>query len=271
MTNEPTSSELTPALPTSDLIDRPTWPALQVFAMAGVCLAAGLGIGYLLRSSTLPTQSAVNGTSSTTVQSAQHPAVQSALGERKPATDPHAGNPHAGMSVGRVPSLGEMKQIADKQAAPLFEKLKTDPKNTTLLVQVGALYHATHQFKEAASYYQRAVDADPKNVANRNKLASSLYRDGDVDGALAQLKQALSYEPADANSLFNVGMIRLQGKRDARGALAAWRQLLKSNPELSEDRKATVQKQIAEVLTMMSDQHGVGGVHSNDQPNPTSN
>ncbi len=265
MTRESTTAELT-----RTLADRPTWPALQVYAMAAICLAAGLGSGYLLRSSTLPAQSAVNGTSSS-VQAVPDPASQVAMADAKPAADPHAGNPHAGMPAGRTPSLGEMKQIADKQAAPLLQKLKTDPKNTALLVQVGALYHATHQFKEAASYYQRAVDADPENVANRNKLASSLYRDGNVDGALAQLKQALSYEPADANSLFNVGMIRLQGKQDARGALAAWRQLLKANPDLSEDRKAAVQKQIAEVLTMMSDQHGVGGAHSSDQANPNSN
>jgi len=264
------TSDSTTAKPASVLPDRAAWPALQVYAMAAICLAAGLGIGYLLRSSALPAQSAVNGTSTPT-QSAPRPVAQGATADAKSAADPHAGNPHAGMPPGRMPSLAEMKQMADKQAAPLLLKLKTDPKNTTLLVQVGALYHATHQFKEAASYYQRAVDADPKNVANRNKLASSLYRDGDVDGALAQLKQALSYDPADANSLFNVGMIRLEGKQDARGALAAWRQLLKANPELSEDRKAAVQKQIAEVLTMMSDQHGVGGAHSSDQPNPTSN
>lgn len=269
MTSQPTAAEPA-AEPATVLPHRTTWPSLQVFAMAAICLAAGLGIGYLLRSSALPAQSAVNGTS-TPAQSAPHPATQGVTADAKPATDPHAGNPHAGMPAGRMPSLSEMKQMADKQAAPLLQKLKTDPKNTTLLLQVGALYHATHQFKEAASYYQRAVDADPKNVANRNKLASSLYRGGDVDGALAQLKQALSYEAADANSLFNVGMIRLEGKQDARGALAAWRQLLKANPELSEDRKAAVQKQIAAVLTMMSDQRGVEGAHSSVQPNASSN
>jgi cytochrome c-type biogenesis protein CcmH/NrfG len=264
MTSEPTTAE--PTIDLGALTARPAWPALQVYAMAGICLAAGLGIGYLLRSSALPSQSTVNGTSAA-VQSAPQPAAANVM----PAADPHAGNPHAGMPPGRMPSLAEMKQMADKQAAPLLEKLKTDPRNISLLVQIGALYHATHQFKEAASYFQRAVDADPENVANRNKLASSLYRDGDVDGALAQLKQALRYEPADANCLFNVGIIRLQGKQDARGALAAWRQLLKTNPALSDDRKAAVQKQIAEVLTMMSDQHGVEGAHTSGRPNPNSN
>ncbi len=74
-----------------------------------------------------------------------------------------------------------------------------------------------------------------------------MYYGGDVDGAISQLQQALHYDPKDANSLFNLGMIKLQGKKDSKGALAAWQLLLKSNPQLSADRKARVQKLIADV------------------------
>jgi cytochrome c-type biogenesis protein CcmH/NrfG len=260
------ASEPATALPATALIVRPTWPSTQVYAMAAVCLFAGLGIGYLLRTSSSPAQVDVNG-SSPALQSGARTSViaQGATSAARASADPHAGNPHAGLAAGRMPSLTEMKQMADKQAAPLLAKLKTDPKNTALLVQVGAIYHSTHQFKEAASYYQRAVDADPKSIANRNKLASSLYRDGEVDAAIAQLNQALSSDPTDPNSLFNLGMIKMQGKQDARGALAAWRQLLKTNPQLSENRRSAVQTQIAEAVTMMSDQHGAEGAHSSDQ------
>jgi len=125
-----------------------------------------------------------------------------------------------------------------------------------LLIQVGAIYHTTHQFKQAAAYYDKAVRVDPKSVAIRTKLASSLYRDGDVDGAIAQLNRALSYDPKDANALFDLGMIKLQGKQDGKGALAAWKELLKSNPELSTDRRATVEKLMADVMTTLADQHG---------------
>jgi cytochrome c-type biogenesis protein CcmH/NrfG len=59
----------------------------------------------------------------------------------------------------------------------------------------------------------------------------------------------LHYDPKDANSLFNLGIMRLQGKKDSKGALAAWQLLLKSNPQLSEDRKARVQKLITDVQT----------------------
>jgi cytochrome c-type biogenesis protein CcmH/NrfG len=57
----------------------------------------------------------------------------------------------------------------------------------------------------------------------------------------------LHYDPKDANSLFNLGIMKLQGKKDSNGALAAWQLLLKSNPQLSEDRKARVQKLITDI------------------------
>ena len=158
-----------------------------------------------------------------------------------------------------MPTLGEMKQMADTQAAPLLEKLKSDPNNSALLMQVGAMYHSTHQFKEAADYYGKAAQADPKNVTARTKLATSLYRAGDVDGALAQLDQALHYDPKDANALFNLGIIRLEGKKDGKGAVAAWQRLLKTNPQLSADRKAQVQELMANVMTSLGEQEATRG------------
>jgi len=208
--------------------------------MAVICLVAGLAIGYLLRGPQLSLS-----------------AAQRSAGATLPAA------PARAMAGGRTISLDEMKQIADRQAAPLLERLKSDPNDSALLTQVAAVYHTSHQFKEAAGYYDRAMEADPKNVAVRTKLASSLYRSGDVDGAIAQLNRALGYDPRDANALFDLGMIKLQGKQDGAGALAAWQQLLKSNPELSAERKATVQKLMAEVLTSMGDRQRVQGAQSN--------
>lgn len=201
-----------------------------VYLMASLCLILGLGIGYAMR------------------------------GIEKPA--PHA-LPAATPSASRhAPTLDDMKRMADQQAAPLLAKLKISPNNSSLLVQVAGIYHGSHQFKEAAGYYDRAVRADPKNVALRTKLASSLYRSGDIDGAITQLNGGLRYEPNDANSLFNLGMIRLQGKGDGKGALAAWRRLLKSNPQLSADRRAEVQKLIADVMTNLAAQHAAQGAAS---------
>jgi hypothetical protein len=55
------------------------------------------------------------------------------------------------------------------------------------------------------------LEVKPKNIAIRTELASCLYYAGDVDGALRQLSQATTDDPKDANSLFNLGMIRWKG------------------------------------------------------------
>ncbi|MGC1160481.1 MAG: tetratricopeptide repeat protein [Candidatus Sulfotelmatobacter sp.] len=116
-----------------------------------------------------------------------------------------------------------------------------------MLNQAGNTYEAAHQFKEAVGYFDKALQVDPKNVAIRTEMASCMYYNGDVDGAISQLQQGLHYDPKGANSLFNLGMITWQAKKDGKGALAAWQELLKSNPQLSADRKATVQKLMADV------------------------
>jgi cytochrome c-type biogenesis protein CcmH/NrfG len=203
------------------------WRAKQVYAMAVISLIVGLTVGYLFRGS----------------QSAGPTAQPVAAAELSTQPSPHTGAMGAG---GKMPSLEEMKQMADKKAVPLLEKLKGDPTNKDLLIQVAKIYSSTHQFKEAAVYYDKAVQVDPKDVALRTQLASTLYYNGDVDGAISQLQQSLHYDPKDANSLFNLGMIKWQGKQDSKGALAAWQLLLKSNPQLSEERKAAVQKLMAD-------------------------
>ena len=202
------------------------WPAKQVYAMAAICLLVGLAIGYLFRGS----------------QSLAAPTLESA--NPQPSAAASVAAPGMG---GKMPGLDDMKKMADTKAAPLVDKLKSDPNNVDLLTQVGNIYKATHQFKDAADYYDRVVKIDPKNVAIRTELASCLYYNGDVEGALEQLQQSLHYDPKDANSLFNLGMIKWQGKQDAKGALTAWQQLLTTNPQLSADRKATVEKLIADV------------------------
>jgi cytochrome c-type biogenesis protein CcmH/NrfG len=153
------------------------------------------------------------------------------------------------MGAGHGHSPEQLKQMADKQTAPLMEKLKSNPNDSASLMKVGAIYYTTGQFKQASAYYEKALQTEPANVANRVKLATSLYRDGDADGAIAQLNQALTYDPKDANALFDLGMMKLQGKQDSKGALAAWRQLLKSNPQLDADHRAQVQGLMASVAS----------------------
>jgi cytochrome c-type biogenesis protein CcmH/NrfG len=188
--------------------------------MAAVCLLLGLSVGYLLRGSESP--------------------AAAAKGIDSP--------PPSG--IGQMPTLEQMKAMADKKAEPLLQQLKTDPKNKDLLLRVAYFYKSAHQFKDAARFLEQALQLDPQNVAVHTERASCLYYDGDTDGALAELKQSLKISPTDANALFNLGMMRLNGKQDSVGAIAAWQELLKTHPSL--DKKPIVEQMIAEARQQKS-------------------
>jgi cytochrome c-type biogenesis protein CcmH/NrfG len=194
------------------------WAPWQAYVMAAICLMVGVLVGYLVRGS--------------------------APADAKANVQPTAAAATATQQPQQMPSLDDMKHMADKHAEPLLEKLKSDPNNAELLNQVGNVYRMTHQFQTAATYYQKSLDVNPKNVGPRTDLASCLYYQGDVDGAIAQLGKALTYEPKHAGTLLNLGMIRWKGKNDAAGAIAAWDKLLKYHPDFGD--KSTVEKLIAQ-------------------------
>ncbi|MGB2625860.1 MAG: tetratricopeptide repeat protein [Candidatus Acidiferrum sp.] len=211
--------------PSSTYVARPTvWSARQVAMMSAFFLVLGLSIGYFFLGAKI---------------------LPSATSARLPtAANPVAPTAGGSMANHPVPTMDQMKQMAAVQTSALLEKLKGDPKNVALLVQIASVYKSSHQFKDAAEYYNRALKIEPKNVTYRTEMASCLYYSGDVDGALDQLNQSLKLKPTDPNSLFNLGMIKYQGKKDPAGAIAAWEQLLKTNPNL--ERKPAVEQMIAE-------------------------
>jgi cytochrome c-type biogenesis protein CcmH/NrfG len=211
----------------------PAWKPAQTYTLAAICLVIGLAIGYFLRGSASPAP---------TVAAAE-------------ATQP---DPHAGMAQQKMPSLDEMKQMADKQAAPLLAKLKENPKDADTLNQLGTMYRVTHQFKTAIDYYQKALDINPKNVGARTDLASCMFYLGDVDGALGQLDKSLTYDPKHIGTLANIGIIKWKGKNDVDGAIATWQKALKLNPD--EQSKQMLEHMIGEAKQKKDKMPAITGV-----------
>jgi cytochrome c-type biogenesis protein CcmH/NrfG len=201
------------------------WRPIQVYVLAAICLVIGLPVGYLLRGSAPATTT--------------EPVAQSA-----PAGMPQSASAPGGMSKANMPSMEDMKRMADKKAEPLLEQLKKDPNNAQLLNKAGIMYRSAHQFKEAQEYFARSLKADPKNADVRTDMAACMYYNGDVDGALAELEKALTYDPKHAGALMNIGIIKYRAKNDVDGAVASWEKLLKLNPDFPQ--KEIVQKMITE-------------------------
>jgi cytochrome c-type biogenesis protein CcmH/NrfG len=214
-----------------------TWQPRALVVMCAVCLAMGFLAGYLLRgSASAPAQKLSAAAQTTNVRSphAMEAESQVQTAQQKPK---------------EMPTLDDLQHMADKKAAPLLAKLKSDPKNPQLWNQVGLTYKSAHQFKEAAGYFEKSLQYDPKNLGVRADYASCMYYAGDVDGALAQLNQSLAYDPKHAGTLMNIGIIKWRGKNDVEGAVAAWEKLLQYHPDFPQkdlvERMLTQAKQSA--------------------------
>jgi cytochrome c-type biogenesis protein CcmH/NrfG len=191
------------------------WTGVQAYTLMVICLLAGIAAGWFLRGSQSP---------------AAFAADQGASGS----------NP----SAGEQPTAEQMKKMADTQAAPLLQQLQADPKNADLLVKVGNVYYDTQQYLPAIDYYQRALKAQPANTSVRTDLATAIWYTGDADAAIAEFNKALAYEPNKANTLFNLGVVKWQGKMDINEAVAVWQKLLATNPNY--ENKDKVQQLIAQ-------------------------
>jgi cytochrome c-type biogenesis protein CcmH/NrfG len=196
-----------------------TWSSTQAYIMAVLCLVVGCAVGYLLRGSVS--------------SSAPAPA---AVAEQQPQGMPPAG---MGGSNGQqqMPNPEQMKAMADKQAAPLLEQLKSKPNDPALLSQIGNLYYDVQVFPVAIDYYQKSLAASPKNSAVRTDMATAMFYMNDFDRSVAEFDHALKDDPKNSNALFNRGIVKWQAKMDVNGAVADWEMLLKQDPNYEQADK----------------------------------
>ena len=115
--------------------------------------------------------------------------------------------------------------------APLLARLQADPNNPDLLISLGNLYYDAQRFPAAVDYYARALSIRPADADVRTDMGTAYWYMGDADRAIAEFRQALLSRPDNANTLFNLGLVTLQGKNDAAGAIADWKKLLATNPD----------------------------------------
>lgn len=195
------------------------WNRERAAFLALGCLLMGIFGGWFIHGS----RSAVN---------AYAPAVATAS-----ATAP--------ASAAEAPDSAQLKEMADAQAAPLLEKLKADPANSDLLAGVGNLYYDAKQYDVAVDYYARSLKGRPSDAAVRTDMGTAFWYLGNSDRAIKEFNQALTYAPNHPNTLFNLGLVKWKGNRDAAGARAAWEKLLATDPGY--EQKDQVEKMLAEV------------------------
>jgi cytochrome c-type biogenesis protein CcmH/NrfG len=184
----------------------------QAYLLAAFCLVLGVALGYLFRGSASP---------------AAQPAVAAAVQQYNGSAKPGA----------------EALTAVAQAAAPYLEAVKQNPNDYDSLVKLGNVFYDGQQFPEAVGYYERALVIHPENADVRTDMGTAYWYAGNADKAVAAMEISLKYRPGHPQTLFNLGWVRWQGKADPKGAIEAWQQLLKANPDYPQ--KQQVEQYIA--------------------------
>lgn len=161
-------------------------------------------------------------------------AVGYAIGVRSAAATAPAASPgvSATSTAMPVPALdGAVPNVTtDTEIASLRRALASDPGNLAAAVQLADLLDDAGRWGEAVPYYEQVFKAQPGNVDVSTDLGTAHYHGGNTDAALRQYEQSLAIDPAHEHTLFILGVVRLEGKSDAAGAVKAWERLLELHP-----------------------------------------
>jgi cytochrome c-type biogenesis protein CcmH/NrfG len=179
------------------------WSGTQAYVLATFCLLLGVALGYLFRGSA----------PAGTAQAAAAATPQQTTGARQQQPDPNA------------------QAVLAQATAPLLEAVNKDPNDYESLVKLGNLFYDGQQFPSAIQYYERALAIHPDNPDLRTDMGTAYWYTGNAEKALAAMETSLKYRPGHPQTLFNLGWVRWQGKQDPKGAIEAWQQLLKANPD----------------------------------------
>jgi cytochrome c-type biogenesis protein CcmH/NrfG len=177
------------------------WTGTQAYVFAAACLLLGVVLGYLFRASASP---------ATPVAAATTPPQQLAAPQQASA---------------------EAQGALEQASAPLLEAVKDNPNDYDSLVKLGNLFYDAQQFPNSIQYYERALKIHPDNPDVRTDMGTAYWYAGNTEKAVAAMETSLKYRPGHPQTLFNLGWVRWQGKADPKGAIEAWEQLLKSNPD----------------------------------------
>jgi len=159
---------------------------------------------------------------------------------------------------GRPPAPVEAT-VAAPAATPLLDAselrayrdiLARDPKNLAAAVKAGNLLYDAQRYAEAIPFYQQAFALNPRDINVSTDLGTALWYAGQPDEALAQYDKSLGIDASHAQTLFNIGIVRADGKRNYAGAIAVWETLLKLN--LGYPEVAKVKNLIADAHTKTS-------------------
>jgi len=105
------------------------------------------------------------------------------------------------------------------------------------------------QYDKAVAYYQQSLDLQPQNPNVETDLAACFHYLGQYDKSLEILNKVLGYRPGFPEAMFNKGIVLISGKKDVKGGISVWEDLLRLNPDYP--RRAELQQNIDQLKSSL--------------------
>ncbi|HXH74616.1 MAG TPA: tetratricopeptide repeat protein [Bacteriovoracaceae bacterium] len=131
-------------------------------------------------------------------------------------------------------SAGTQSLIDKDYTAALTSLMKANefnPESTEILTNLGMAYYFKGEQEIAIKHLMQALKINPKNSDARVNLASIHYKDGkyaEAEKLYKEVLQDLTYDK-QARTLYNLGLIELQSRKNSAGAEAYFKRSVKED------------------------------------------
>ncbi len=112
----------------------------------------------------------------------------------------------------------------------LEQEVAANPANIEAWTQLGHIYFDINNPAKAISAYEKSLELRPGDPNVLTDLGVMYRRNKQPDKALAAFEKAIAIDPRHEQSRFNKGIVLRYDMNDREGAMKAWEDLLKINP-----------------------------------------
>jgi tetratricopeptide (TPR) repeat protein len=132
------------------------------------------------------------------------------------------------------PSTEQQEQMSAQQTEAITHleaEVTANPDKFSSWTQLGNLYYDTGQYQSAIKAYEKSLELHSGDGNIWTDLGVMYRRTKNPQKAIESFNKAIEIEPTHETSRFNKGIVLLYDLNDSDGAIAAWEELLRINPE----------------------------------------
>ena len=116
------------------------------------------------------------------------------------------------------------------QILSLEQEVSVNPTNVNAWIQLGNVYFDTNNYPKAIRAYEKSLELSSNNANVLTDLGVMYRRNGQPGKALEAFDKAIAIDPTLEQARFNKGVVLNYDMGDREGAIKAWQEVLKLNP-----------------------------------------